>query len=405
MSHGVVAPRQAAGGHGARCEVLLLFSDAGGGHRNAASALVATAEQQGRALNLRMLSLATMLQHLDVVRLLTGRSTEETYNELLRRGHTRFLVPLLRLLHGASVVLHRPLVRAAADALRAVDPAPDVVVSLHPNFNRVLRDAVRRCLPGVPFMVLMTDFADFPPHFWIETGIDRLIVGSAQAATQALELGLSPERIVRTSGMPLHPRFYSAGGEGARARTRAEFGIPETAFVVTVLFGGKGAAEMEPLSQALLQIAADVHVIALCGNNPTLVTRLEALRSASGGRLHPLGFTERVADFMAACDVLAAKPGPGVLAEAFQQRVPVIVTCHRGTIPQERYNARMLQEQGLGLVVHAWEDIPTAVRRLRDDASERARLRARLAALPPNRAVHEALDAIEAEARQAACVS
>lgn len=402
MSHARAAPGQSADERAAGAEVLLLFSDAGGGHRNAANALIAAAEQQARPLRLRMLSLAAMLNHLDVVRLLTGRSTEETYNELLRRGRTRFLVPLLRLLHGATALLHRPLVRAAAGALRALEPRPDLVVSLHPNFNAVLRDAVRRALPGVPFMVLMTDFADFPPHFWIESGLDRLIVGSARAEAQALELGLAPEQIRRHSGMLLHPRFYAAGGLGARARTRAELGIPADAFVVTVLFGGKGSAEMEPLSRGLLEAAPDLHVIALCGKNPALVARFDALRPHAGGRLHHLGFTERVADFMAACDVLAAKPGPGVLAEAFQQRVPVIVACNHCTIPQERYNAEMLQAQGLGLVVSAWEQMPAAVRALRADAAERARLAERLGALPPNRAVYEALDAIEAEVFRAA---
>jgi 1,2-diacylglycerol 3-beta-galactosyltransferase len=249
-------------------------------------------------------------------------------------------------------------------------------------------------------VVLMTDFADFPPHFWIEPGLDRLIVGSARAEAQAAELGLPRERVRRHSGMLLHPRFYAAGGVGARARTRAELSIPESAFVVTVLFGGQGAAEMEPLSRALLDVAPGLHVIALCGHNPALVTRLEALQSASNGRLHARAFTERVADFMAACDVLAAKPGPGVLAEAFQQRVPVIVTCHRGTIPQERYNAEMLREQELGLVVANWQEIPAAVQRLLHDRGQRARFEQRLAALPPNRAVYEALDVLEAEAHQ-----
>jgi UDP-N-acetylglucosamine:LPS N-acetylglucosamine transferase len=271
------------------------------------------------------------------------------------------------------------------------------VVSVHPNFNRVLRDAVRRALPGVPFLVLLTDFADFPPRFWIEPGVDRVIAGSAHAVEQALALGVPAERVTRTSGMVLHPRFHHGGGPGARGRVRAELGVPDAAFLVMVLFGGKGAAEMEPLSRDLLACSPDWHVLAVCGKNPELHERLAPVEAASGGRLHRLGFTDHVADFMAAADVLAAKPGPGVLAEAFHQRVPVIVTHNAFTIPQERHNARMVEEEGLGLVAHEWQAIPAAARRLAGDQALRDAIRARLRALPENRAVYEALDVIAAE--------
>ncbi len=379
---------------------LLFFSDAGGGHRNAAAALIAAAEEQRAPLRLEMVSLNQVLARWDLVRRLTGRSTEETYNELLRGGHTRFLVPLLRVLHGATALLHRPLVNSAVRFLRT-HARPRVVVSLHPNFNRVLRDAVREALPGVPFVVLLTDYADFPPHFWIESGVDRVIVGSARAQEQALELGLPRESVTRTSGLPLHPRFHRNGGPDLRSRVRAELGLPPDAFVVMVLFGGKGAAEMEPLSRALLETAPDRHVVAVCGRNPTLFERLAPIEASAGGRLHRFGFSERVAELMAASDALAAKPGPGVLAEALHQRLPVIVTCNSGTIPQERFNARLIEEQGLGLVTRDWRSIPAAVRRLADEPGLRQAIAARLRALPENRAVYEALDVIAAEAQRA----
>ncbi len=379
---------------------LLFFSDAGGGHRNAASALVAAGEERGTSLRLEMVGLNQVLARWDLVRRLTGRSTEETYNELLRRGHTRYLEPLLRALHGATALLHRPLVRSAARFLRA-RPRPQVVVSLHPNFNRVLRDAVREALPGVPFVILLTDYADFPPHFWIETQVDRVIVGSPHAERQALELGLSRERVTRISGMLLHPRFHRVEARDARARMRAELGIPAEAFVAMVLFGGKGAAEMEPLSQALLAAAPEWHVVAVCGRNPTLFERLRGLAAGAAGRLHVFGFSERVAELLAAADVLAAKPGPGVLAEALHQRVPVVVTCNAGTIPQERYNARMVAEQGLGIVARDWREVPAAVRRVAQEPGLREAIAERLRAWPENRAVYEALDVIAAEAGRA----
>ena len=45
---------------------------------------------------------------------------------------------------------------------------PDMVVSLVPNFNRALGESLRSALPGVPLVTILTDIADYPPHFWIE---------------------------------------------------------------------------------------------------------------------------------------------------------------------------------------------------------------------------------------------
>src|SRR5262245_45653470 len=157
-------------------EVVLFIVDAGGGHRASANALVAAAEQEGRPWRFRIVNAQEVLSPLDLWRRVTGRPIEETYNDLIRAQHTRFLVPTLRFMQFAIRQLRGPLSRRMAEELRRQPPA--LVVSMFPNFNAVLRDAVHEALPGTSFFVLVTDYADFPRHFWIEPGIDRVIVGS-----------------------------------------------------------------------------------------------------------------------------------------------------------------------------------------------------------------------------------
>jgi 1,2-diacylglycerol 3-beta-galactosyltransferase len=265
-----------------------------------------------------------------------------------------------------------------------------------PNFNGVIRDALRAAHPAVPFSVLLTDFADFPPRFWIEPGLDRVIVGTDHAAVQARQIGIADERIVRVSGMVLNPRFYRMGGKEARDRLRRELGLGDD-FTILLLFGGKGSPEIEPLSARLLEASPRFRVIAICGDNPGLLEKLAPLEARAHGRLHRVGFTDRVADFMAASDLLVTKPGPGSLAEAFHERVPVVVVRDRHTIPQERFNTRFVDEHGLGVVVGGWPEIPGAVRDLAADDRRLDRLRARIAALPPNRAVYEVVDILKRE--------
>ena len=339
-----------------------------------------------------------MLAPLDIWKRLTGRSIEDAYNVLIRGGATRFLVPLLRVLHGAIALRHGALVGCLARYLRGRE-APAAVVSVLPNFNAVMRDAVREAHPGVPFVVLLTDYADFPPRFWIVPGLDRVIVGSERAREQALELGIPGSRVTRSTGMVLNPRFHPRPGPEVRERMRKDLGIGADAFVVLLLFGGKGTPEIDPIAGALLEARADWHVVAICGDNPPLHAGVERRAGGSGGRLHALGFTHEVAGLLRASDLLLTKPGPGSLAEAFHMRVPVVVARNASTIPQERFNARFVEERGLGLVVGHWREMPAAAANLAADAERLAAIRAALLALPENHAVFEALTTIAAEAR------
>ena len=370
-------------------EVLLLIVDAGGGHRAAANALLAAAEQARPPFRLRVESLQAVLQPLDPLRRLTGLDIEQLYNALIRRRMTWHLVPLLRLLQWSIARLRHRLTCRLAAHLRSHPAA--AVVSLAPNFNAVLRDAVRDALPGRPFHVLLTDLADFPPHFWMEPGLDGVFVATDEAAEQARRLGL---RAQRTSGMVLNPRFYEPLASG-RERVRRELGVPAEAPLLLLLFGGKGAPEMLPLARRLLEIDGRWHVAAVCGDNPRLFARMEALEAGAGGRLHRFGFTQRVHELMDAADLLLTKPGPGSLAEAFHRRVPVVVTLDARTIPQERFNARLVDELGVGVVARSWQGMADAARDLVRDRERLDGLRRKLDALPENRAVFELLSALE----------
>jgi processive 1,2-diacylglycerol beta-glucosyltransferase len=378
-------------------EVLLFTIDAGGGHRAAARALVAAAEETEAPFRFQVQNFQQALLPLDVLRRATGVSLEDAYNLILRQHWNAFMVPLLRLMHAGIRVRRRAIVRTLAAWLRA-RPRPAAVVSVFPNFNGILRDALAAAHPGTPLVVVLTDLADFPPRFWIEPGIDRVVVATDEARRQALAIGIPENRIARVSGMVLHPRFYRGGGADAGARFRAEAGFAAADFVVTLLFGGKGSPEMLPLASRLLASDETLRLVAISGDNRTLHERLGALAATASGRLAALGFTDRVADVLGATDVLVTKPGPGSLSEAFQHGVPVVVTRNIHTIPQERYNTDLVRDQGLGTVVRHWREIPDAVAALRKDPARRGAIRARVKAMPPNRAVYEVVEIVAREA-------
>jgi 1,2-diacylglycerol 3-beta-galactosyltransferase len=73
------------------------------------------------------------------------------------------------------------------------------------------------------------------------------------------------------------------------------------------------------------------------------------------------GFTTKVNTYMQLADFFIGKPGPGSVSEALAMRLPVIVECNAWTLPQERYNADWVIENGVGIVLHSFREIVGAV--------------------------------------------
>lgn len=334
----------------------LVYFDAGGGHRAAANALRAVLAQQRPHWQVRLVQLFEVLDPQQRFRQITGMAPEQYYNARLARGWTLGLAQELKLLQGMIKLGQGRLVKAlSAHWLRT---EPDLVVSLVPNFNGVLHQSLASTLPGVPFVTVLTDLADFPPNFWIETDQQQdLICGTPHAARQALAAGHAAERVHAVSGMLLRPDFYRLPTID-RGTVRQHWGLHPDRPTGLVMFGGQGASTMLKIAASL----PDTQLIFLCGHNTALAERLRAL-PATAPRL-VVGFTADVPHYMQLADFFIGKPGPGSLSEAVQMRLPVIVVSNAWTMPQERYNAQWVRDNGVGLVLNSFKHIGLAVARL-----------------------------------------
>ena len=67
--------------------------------------------------------------------------------------------------------------------------------------------------------------------------------------------------------------------------------------------------------------------------------------------MHVEGFTREVPRFMRLADFFIGKPGPGSISEAVAMGLPVIIERNHWTLPQERYNADWVEEQGVGIAL------------------------------------------------------
>jgi 1,2-diacylglycerol 3-beta-galactosyltransferase len=369
-----------------------VYFDAGGGHRSALQALQAVLDAQHRRWALRPLQLQDALLPIDILYRTTGIRIEELYNRILRSGWTLGAAQMLKGLQAAIRSAHPKLKDRLSQVWR--ERQPDLVLSLIPNFNRVLGESLQEALPGTPFVTLLTDLADFPPHFWMEpprrNEPDYVLCGTERAAEQALALGHRPEHVLRTSGMLLHPRFYQPV-QLDREQERTRLGLDPALPTGIVLFGGMGSPDMLEIAAALDRSPLMLQLILVCGKNRQLAG---TLRSRPGRiPLHVEEFTTDIPQLMHLADFFIGKPGPGSISEAIALQLPCIVKRNAWTLPQERFNAGWLLQQGLGLVIRRNAEVVDAVRFLLS-GNRLALYTARIAA-HRNRAVFEVPDLLE----------
>ncbi len=366
----------------------LIYIDSGGGHRAAATALTEVVRQQQRGWDLRLLSIQDLLDSIDFIRHTTGIPFQDIYNIMLRHGWTAGSAQLIPIMHTVIRMFHRQQVRVLVNHWKS--HRPDMVVSLIPHYNRAIKEALECAWPGTPMVTILTDIADYPPHFWIEPQDQWVVCGSTVAVEQAQALGIPDERIFRTSGMILNPRFYNPPHVDRRAE-RMRLGLDPDLPAALVLFGGEGSMDILKIARALNREDAGVQLILLCGRHGHVIHELRGMEWHVPVRIE--GFTREVPYYMALADFFIGKPGPGSISEALAMHLPVIVERNWRTLAHERYNADWVEDQGVGIVIPSFSDIYEAVCRLLDPANYPG-FRARAASVR-NHAVYEIPDFLE----------
>jgi UDP-N-acetylglucosamine:LPS N-acetylglucosamine transferase len=333
--------------------IQLVYFNAGGGHRSAALALEAVIRERGLPWQVELVNLLAILDPQDKFRRATGMAPEDYYNHRLARGWTLGLAQELKILQGMLRLGHRLLTRTLRRHWQATQP--DLVVSLVPNFNRAMYQSLAAALPGVPYVTILTDLADFPPNFWIEPDqAQHFICGTPKAVAQARATCGAGASVHATSGMIIRPDFYRpplADRAGELRRLGLDPGQPTG----LVLFGGSGSKAMLAIATEL----ASTQLILVCGHNQPLADKLRSQRAAAARVV--VGFTNEIQYYMQLSDFFIGKPGPGSISEAVQQRLPVIVVGNSLTMPQERYNTQWVRENQVGMVLPSFRVIRSAV--------------------------------------------
>ena len=175
---------------------------------------------------------------------------------------------------------------------------PDLVISVFAT-GAAAAARLKRERPDVVTVVLCTD--TWVHRMWVHDQTDLFLVTSEVAACSVR--AYRPRARVEVVPAPARAPFYEAP---SRATARASLGIGADERCVLLMSGSWGIG---PLDEAAALLArAGLRVLAVAGHNDRLRERLEGV-AAHDGRVVPFGFTDRIPELMAACDVVVTSSG------------------------------------------------------------------------------------------------
>ncbi|MBX9668191.1 MAG: hypothetical protein K2X93_11255 [Candidatus Obscuribacterales bacterium] len=222
---------------------------------------------------------------------------------------------------------------------------PDLVICTHFLPSEIMSWLICRKKIATKNAVVVTDFDIH--SMWLCHHYFRYFVAMDETWVHLTQLGFSPDRVV-VSGIPVDPVFAIPKN---KQDMRAKYGLDPDLPTIYMSLGGHGVGPTEEIVMSLSQMQHEAQVLAMCGRNDELVGRLRVLGDNLAGqsklKIHPVGFTTHVDEYMSASDMVLGKPGGLTTSEALCKALAFVIV---NPIPgQEERNADHLLEEGVGI--------------------------------------------------------
>ena len=293
--------------------ILFLFSDTGGGHRSAATAIIGAleAEFSGQAT----WEMLDFFKHYAPPPFDTAPDTYAPMAQIPDLWELGFIASNQRITARAIQRVLWPYVRKAVARLIAEHPC-DMLLSVHPIINTPLLRGLPKDRP--PYLVVVTDMVS-THQWWYTPQADLTIVPTEEARQRGISLGLDPKRM-HVVGLPI-ARQFAAPMAKPQARNKLE--LPQDIPLVLMVSGGEGMGPLEETVRAIINQRVPVGMVIITGKNADLKARLESLDFPYPAAIR--GFVDNMPDSMQACDVNITKAGPGTIREAFTAGLPILL--------------------------------------------------------------------------------
>ncbi len=342
--------------------ILVLSCGTGGGHNSAAAAVKEELLRRGHGV--------VMLNPLALCGEKVAGCVDNAYISLAQRvpgafGAVYGLGNAYRRLPWRSPVYYANGRAAEALAAYLKEHSVDAIVTSH-LFPAEILTYLRLHGTDVPKTVFMTtDYTCIP--FMEECVCDAFVIPSGALREDFIARGI-PEDKLYPLGIPVRKSFRQ---KITREQAKQALGLdPDTRYLL-VSGGSIGAGKLEKALGLLcgLTKGTDLRPIVICGNNASVLGHLE---KRYGAQAILLGRTDRMAEYMRACDLYFTKPGGLSTTEAAVMEVPL------GLLPPipgcETRNRRFFAGEGMAEAVEPTERDLERVLALLDEPDHWARM-------------------------------
>ena len=332
-------------------KMMVLYAQAGGGHRKAAEAIAEQGTSQGHLMQL--------VDALKEVGPLEDQAICGSY-----RLMARYIPQAFGLLYrqanketGLSQLTVR-LNEFYAHRLLSVieDCQPDVIISTYHFASEMVSHLKTQGKVQAPLVCVITDYGLH--RAWLAPQIDAYAVACEEMVAQLSNAGVSRKKI-HVSGMPVGANFAHPKDPAA---CKAQLNLLPDLPLVLMMAGSFGVDKVIQMYQAAAALEENFQLAVITGRNPHLYESLRQLLPHSPKPTKLVSFTHKVADYMAAADLLVTKPGGMTVSEALAMELPMVVF---DAIPgQEEDNAHFLTARGLAEEVQNSAEAAEAIARL-----------------------------------------
>lgn len=370
--------------------IAVVHASIGSGHRIAAESIAA---------ELRALRPDARVEVLDILDFGVARISGNTATT----AFTGPTAPLYDAMWGsawfgsAAMAISRPLLGLLYSAFTRwiAENRPDAIVATHAlAANLAVRATRGGRLGGAPVVACATDFGLH--GFWPRHGLTRFCVADDAEAEELVRRG-TPEGEIRVTGIPVRDQFEL---QPDRDEARIRLDLPPEHRVVLALAGATQPGPYERFKESLavsLTLIASIPnttVAVVTGRDEAYATDLRARVSGFGATtVRVLGYVERMAEVMAACDLAVCKPGGLVTAECVAMQLPMVLVGPASG--QERANVEALTAAGVAIYDADPRRMAEFVRKALARPGQLARSREATAKLARPHAAHEAALVIE----------
>lgn len=369
-------------------KVMILYANAGNGHRRAAEALAAVCENDERVTEYKL------VDALDYTNKVFQELYANLYIEAVKKAPTLWSLtfddtdkPWIR--EKGRMLVHKLHGIPLAKEIQKF--APDLCLSTHFMPSDIISTMLREDMTQTELGVVVTDY--YVHASWLESYVHRVYVAKDESKEQLVRLKFPPKRVT-TLGIPIDPLFANPA---PREELCAKHNVDPSLPMVLLSAGAFGVMSGDDMAQMLGGIKEPCNLAIVCGNNKKLKEQIEkyiAANKAENITYHILGFTKEMHEWMAMASLFIGKPGGLSTSECLAAGVPMVIW---NPIPgQEVFNSVYLLENGAAIAPDSAATLPFRIDQLLKNPEKLKRMQEAAKELSrPNAAQHILDNAIE----------